>query len=56
MTYNAPELLLVGAAANLVLEGSPDKKIDGPPVFCAPNAAADEVTTDPDVWSIDSNW
>jgi hypothetical protein len=55
MTYHIPELRLVGAAANLVLEASPQTKRQAPGMGCVSNAAADEVGED-DAYSLDANW
>lgn len=45
MTYNIPELTLIGAATNLVLQESGQPKADGPADDCTV-VAVDELASD----------
>lgn len=55
MSYRTPELLLVGAAANLVLDasGAPKNQL---PTECVQSAAFDEISADVDEYSLRADW
>lgn len=54
MTYNIPELTLIGAATNLVLQDSGQPKEAGPAGECSSLSAADEL---PDaLYDLRDNW